>query len=162
MSYHHLTTYERGRIEALHEVGYSNRNIALLIGRHRSCVDREIKRNTKTIAYQAEVVDGNYQKRRMRCKPNGKWNEDIAGIIEQKLRETWSPEQIANTVTKGKLSFKTIYNWLYQGRLPHVEIKVLRQEGKRRKPAEKHGRFAVGASISKCPIEVKSKEGSLS
>lgn len=99
MSYHHLTTYERGRIEALHKAGYSNRNIALLIGRHRSCVDREIKRNTKTMAYQAEVANENYQKSRMNCKPNSKWNKDIAAIIEQKLLETWSPEQIANTVT---------------------------------------------------------------
>ena len=53
MSYHHLTTYERGRIEALHRLGYSDRKIALSLGRHRSCIDREIKRNTAAIAVSA-------------------------------------------------------------------------------------------------------------
>lgn len=35
---------------------------------------------------------------------------------------------------------------------------MLRQKGKRRKPTEKRGRFTVGTSISKRPIEVKSRE----
>ena len=87
MSYHHLTTYERGRIEALHKLGYSNRQIASSLGRHRSSIDREIKQNT-TMAYQAEVAGQNYSNRRMYSKPKGKLDAGIAGIIEQKLRET--------------------------------------------------------------------------
>jgi IS30 family transposase len=158
MSYHHLTTYERGRIEILHKLGYSNRKIALLFGRHRSCIDREIERNAVAGAYQAEVAEESYHKRRMHSKPRGKWDEDVAGIIELKLRETWSPEQIANTVAMGKVSFKTIYNWLYQGKFSRVNIAVLRQKGKRQKPAEKRGRFDVGTSISERPKEVKHRE----
>ena len=78
MSYHHLATYERGRIEILHKLGYTNRNIGLLLGRHRSSIDREIERNIITELYQAEVAEENYRKRRMSSKPSGKWNEDIA------------------------------------------------------------------------------------
>ena len=60
MSYHHLTTYERGRIEILRTLNYSNRKIALLLERHRSCIDREIRRNSAAATYQAEVAQINY------------------------------------------------------------------------------------------------------
>jgi IS30 family transposase len=45
-----------------------------------------------------------------------------------KLSLTWSPEQIANTVTLGKVSFKTIYNWLYSGKLIKTNVTALRQK----------------------------------
>lgn len=45
MSYHHLTTFERGRIQELLSLGYSHRAIAQKLNRHRSCIDREIRRN---------------------------------------------------------------------------------------------------------------------
>ena len=40
MSYQHLNTYERGCIETLYKLGYSNRKIALELGRHHSTIDR--------------------------------------------------------------------------------------------------------------------------
>ncbi len=106
MSYHHLTTYERGRIETLHRLGYFNRKIALSLGRHRSCIDRKIKRNTVAMAYQAEIAGQNYSNRRMHSRPKGKWRSGLDSIIEKKLRETWSPEQIASTVTLRKSASK--------------------------------------------------------
>lgn len=160
MSYHHLSTYERGRIEALNKLGLSNRVIARQLGRHRSCIDREIRRNTIEVGYQAEDAQENYQQRRRHSRPKGKWDEGLANCIQQRLRETWSPEQIANTKTLARISFKTIYRWLYQGKLPQVTISVLRQKGKRLKPAEKRGKFAMGTSISERPKEVKSRKTS--
>ena len=158
MSYHHLSTSPRGRIQTLHELGYSNRRIALLVGRHRSCIDRELKRNTLTATYQAEIAQQSYRKRRLKSRPKGKHSEELAEIIEEKLRETWSPEQIANTITKGLVSFKTIYTWLYKGKLSQGDMSVLRHKGKRRKPAEKRGKFIVGESISNRPKEVEDRK----
>lgn len=158
MSYHHLSTYERGRIEALNELGLSSRVIAKQLGRHRSCIDREIRRNTSEVEYQAEAAQKNYQQRRKHSRPTGKWDEGLANCIQQRLRETWSPEQIANTETAGRISFKTIYRWLYQGKLSQVTVSVLRQKGKRLKPAEKRGKFAMGTSISERPKEVRSRK----
>ena len=157
MSYHHLSTYERGRIEAFHRMGYSNRRIALSMGRHRSCIDREIKRNSEATAYQAEVAEQNYNNRRKRSKPRGKLNQGLVEIIEQRLQETWSPEQIANTATPGKVGFKTIYNWIYAGKLRRANVQNLRHKGKRRKD-DKRGRFALGLPISQRPPEVKHRE----
>lgn len=157
MSYKHLNTYERGCIEALHKLGYSCRKIAKKIGKHHSTIARELKRNDK-LPYKAEIAQQDYQERRIKSKPYGKYTVEIAQLIEEKLSATWSPEQIANTVTLGKVSFKTIYNWIYQTKLNQQNLSNLRQKGKRRKPIEKRGKFSIGTSIHKRPKEVKSRE----
>ncbi len=156
MSYHHFTTFERGRIQELLSLGYSHRKIAAKLGRHRSSIDREILRNTTGTHYDGEKAQSSYNNHRKHSKPKGKYRDDLAELITNKLQATWSPEQIANTVTLGTVSFKTIYNWLYSGKLPAVTVRNLRQKGKRRK-AEKRGKFSMGTPISKRPAEVKSR-----
>lgn len=81
----------------------------------------------------------------------------MADVIEEKLQLTWSPEQIVGRLPELKLSFKTIYRWLYLGLLSKVNITVLRHKGKRQKPVETRGRFNVGASINQRPNEVKKR-----
>ena len=157
MSYKHLNTYERGCIEALNKIGYSYRRIAKELGRHHSTIAREIQRDTSAW-YQAEVSQKNYEYRRKQSKIKGKYENELAELIENKLAATWSPEQIANTVTVGQVSCKTIYNWLYQGKLNRGNLEVLRQKGKSHKPAEKRGKFAVGMSIAERPKDVKSRK----
>lgn len=124
MSYHHFNTYERGCIEALQRLNYSSRNIAKEIGRDHSSIVREIKRNKQDI-YEAQIAQQTYDLHRKSCMPKGKYNENIASLIEEKLTATLSPEEIANTIMLGKISFKTIYNWLYQGKLNKGELIVL-------------------------------------
>lgn len=157
MSYHHLTTFERGRIQELLSLGYSHRKIAKKLNRHRSCIDREIRRNTVNAEYVGEIAQTSYSAHRQRSKPKGKHTDELITIITDKLQATWSPEQIANTVTLDIVSFKTIYNWLYAGILPSITVKNLRQKGKRRK-AEKRGKFSMGTPISERPKEVKSRD----
>ena len=128
MSYQHLSTYERGCIETLYKLGYSNRKIALELGRHHSTIDRELKRNDAKTKYHAPKAYEAYTIRRKNSKPKGKYSNEIAVVIKEKLTATWSPEQIANTTLKGKVSFKTIYNWLYQNRLHKIDLSVLRQK----------------------------------
>ena len=156
MNYKHLTTFERARIEILNNLGYSSRCIAKAIGRHHSTIARELSRNANK--YEAEKVDAKYRLRRTESKPNGKYSSEIRDEIQDLLLKTWSPEQIANTVMNNKVSYKTIYNWLYLGLLSKYDLSVLRQKGKRRKPAEKRGKFLIGKSISERPKEVKKRE----
>ena len=158
MSYQHLSTYERGCIETLYKLGYSNRKIALELGRHHSTIDRELTRNDAKTKYHAPKAYEAYTIRRKNSKPKGKYSNEIAVVIKEKLTATWSPEQIANTTLKGKVSFKTIYNWLYQNRLHKIDLSVLRQKGKRKNPVEKRGKFAIGTPISQRPKEVKARE----
>jgi IS30 family transposase len=51
MSYHHLSRFERGRIEELLTLAYSHRAIAKWLGGHHSCIDRELNRNKSDAGY---------------------------------------------------------------------------------------------------------------
>jgi len=157
MSYHHFTTCDRGRIEALHKEGYSARKIGEVIGRHHSSISRELSKNNGFV-YTAESAQGTYEARRQCSKSSGKFTSELAQVVEDKLAETWSPEQIANTILSGILSFKTIYTWFYKGLLNRGDLSMLRQKGKRRKPVETRGKFAVGQSIADRPEEVEDRE----
>lgn len=156
MSYHHFTTFERGRIQELLSLGYSHRSIAQKLNRHHSSISREIRRNITSTGYAGESAQMAYDTRRKQSKPKGKYTERLAELITDKLLATWSPEQIANTETLGIVSFKTIYNWLYRGLLPELNVQSLRHKGKRRK-AEKRGKFSMGTPISQRPKEVKDR-----
>ncbi|MCG3402896.1 IS30 family transposase [Staphylococcus massiliensis] len=158
MSYQHLTTFERARIETLWSAGLSMRAIARHIHRNVSTVSREIKRNATAHQYEAEKAETAYQKRRTHCGRIGKWSPELAMILSEKLASTWSPEQIIGRRFEGKLSFKTIYRWLYQGLLPETDTRCLRHKGKRQKPKETRGRFNIGTSIRKRPKGVKKRK----
>jgi len=159
MEYSHFTTFERGRLEALYKLGLSCRQIAKELKRHHSTIAREIKRNkTENESYSPEKAQSAYQKRRLNSKPQGKWNEEIAKEIEGKLESTWSPEQIAGRLEGIMPCFKTIYRWLYEGKIVRGNLSVLRQKGKRRRPRETRGRFNIGKSIQQRPKEVKKRE----
>lgn len=157
MSHHHFTPIERGKIEELNKIGFSSRAIAKRLGRHHSSIARELQRFQAGKAYTAEAAQQDYEAKRKNSKPNGKWTEDLEKLIADKLEQTWSPEQIANTVTKGKVSFKTIYNWIYTNRLLEITVQNLRRKGKRRtSPTAKF--FARGTPIRKRPKEVYSRK----
>lgn len=77
MSYSHLTTFERGRLETLQKLGWSTRQIAKELNRHHSTIARELKRNC-TKEYVSEVAHERYVERRKGCKPKGKWSPELA------------------------------------------------------------------------------------
>jgi len=160
MSYSHLTISERGQLEAYHKLGLSLRAIAQKMGRHCSTIGRELKRSRQQDHYEAVAAQRGYEERRTSCKPDGKYTEELAQELNEKLHQTWSPEQIAEKRrVEGKplIGFKTMYRWLYQGRLAAGEVKVLRHKGKRQKPPETRGRFLVGTPISHRPKEVRTR-----
>lgn len=106
MNHHPLTTSDRIHIEIFHKEVLSTHKIGKRIGRHHSAISRELKRNEND---QAETAQTKYMTRRKACKPIGKYSKALAECIEEVLYRKYSPEQIANTITKGILSFKTIY-----------------------------------------------------
>ncbi|GAE32831.1 mobile element protein [Halalkalibacter hemicellulosilyticusJCM 9152] len=55
MSYSHLTTFERGRLEALQKLGWSTRQMEKQLNRHHSTIARELKRNSIK-KYASEVA----------------------------------------------------------------------------------------------------------
>lgn len=153
MSYTHFTIIERSKIEAYLELKYSICEIGRKLGRHPSSISRELKRNPN---YKAEKAQENYKKRKACCGAQTKFSSALKIILQEKLNQTWSPEQIVGRLFPDSLSFKTIYRWLYAGLL-ELPLAVLRQKGKRQQPKETRGRFNVGTSISERPREVRKR-----
>jgi IS30 family transposase len=157
MSYHHISTYERGKIEELKRLGFTSREIGMRIGRHHSSIARELRRLERKGGYDAKRAQDDYITRRKNSKPHGKWNAELGDLIKEKLLATWSPEQIANTVALNRLSFKSIYNWLYNGKLEGVSLAVLRRKGKKRS-CRNLAFFSRGTPIRKRPKAVYSRK----
>ncbi len=124
----------------------STREIATLMERHHSTIARELKRNSND--YYAMAADEAASQRRTKPSTRTKLSAKPITIIEKKLQETWSPEQISNTVLKGVVSFKSIYRWIYAGKINTDNLALLRHKGRKRKRADKRGIFSNGVSIS--------------
>lgn len=154
MSHKHFTINERSKIEVLNKEGYSARKIAKTLGYHHSSISRELARCTDYYcAFEANQDNINKSKIKGR---KIKLNARLKQYIENKLEETWSPEQIVGRDLEGIISFKSIYNWIYKGLL-EVSLKVLRRKGRSRKPKDTRGKFNVGTSISNRPKHVKKR-----
>lgn len=155
MNYTHLTIEEHACLRKYYLEGKSYREIAKLLDRSPSTISREIGRNyTHRYAintYYPHTAQKKYLLRRSFCHRGMFWNKAVTDYINEKLQQTWSPEQIANTPCKGlKLpSFKTIYRWIYEKYLVKGNVKVLRRKGKTRQRLGNGGRFTTGKSIRK-------------
>lgn len=161
MSYTHFSIIERSKLELLLRQGVGIRAMGRILGRSAGSIIRELKRNATTLTYNAQEAQNAYTSRREESKPRGKWNLELAREIEADFEKTYSPEQIQHSRKRKGLptvAFKTLYNWLYAGRLSRGNLQVLRHKGKRQKPLEKRGRFTVGKSIRQRPQAIRSRE----
>ena len=91
-----LTVSEREEISRGAFAGQSLRSIAASLGRAPSTISREIKRNGGRRRYRANKADRCAWDRAHRpktCKLVE--NRALAGIVAKKLKQRWSPDQIA-------------------------------------------------------------------
>ena len=94
--YHHLTYEERCQIEALKKSGLSRGAIAQQLGRDRSTVYREIKRNTGGRGYHHKQAQRMTETRR-RAASSVSWRltPQLCAEVQEQLQEGWRPEQIS-------------------------------------------------------------------
>ena len=151
MSHKHFTINERNKLEVLLKENYKIARIAEILEKDKTTIYREIKRVKGE--YCAEKAQINANNKGCKKGRNYKITSELKNLIESKLCERWSPEQIVGPELKGKLSFKTIYNWLYKD-----FFDVSLDKGKAAKTKEKRGKFNIGKSISERPEEVKKKK----
>ena len=153
MNYHHFTIEERCCLREYYVKGKSYREIARLLGRNVSSVSRELRRNCTFFRDIPRYYPHTAQKKsnlRNSYRHRGMfWKQEVLDYIDEKLSQTWSPEQISNTPCGMKMpSFKTIYRWIDE-RYLHSTLKNLRRKGKTRKRLGNGGRFTTGKSIRK-------------
>ena len=135
MNYHHLSIEERSCIRKYYVDGLSYREIARLIGRNVSTISREIRRNCMHMydipTCYPHTAQKKYLLRRSYCHRGMFHSQEVIDYINEKLKATWSPEQIASKPCELKMpSWRTIYRWIYEKYLVNGNLKVLRPKGK--------------------------------
>jgi len=169
-----LTLAEREEISRGVVAGQSFRSMAALLGRAPSTISREIRRNGGRRRYRANKADQAAWGRAHRpktCKLVE--NQALSLIVASKLKQRWSPEQIAGWLKKTyaedenyQVSHEIIYRSLYvqaRGALKKELIKHLRtQRSMRRsrhgnKSGEGQGQIKDMVRISERPASVEDR-----
>ena len=97
MKYRQLSGEERSALAALRQVGLKPAEIARELGRHRSTVSRELRRNATPYDgwYRARRAQQRAHARRYRSRRNSQFGRTHWKRVEGLLREEWSPEQVS-------------------------------------------------------------------
>ena len=169
-----LTLAEREEISRGVVAGQSFRSVAASLGRAPSTISREIRRNGGRRHYRANKADQAAWDRAHRpktCKLVE--NHALARIVASKLKQRWSPEQIAGWLKKTypededyQVSHEIIYRSLYvqaRGALKKELIKHLRTQRTMRrsrhgnKSGEGQGQIKDMVRISERPASVEDR-----
>lgn len=156
MGHHvHLTLYEREDIMLMRREGKGASEIARAIGRSKSTVSRELKRNSCERFYRASTAQRRYSERRKACRRRRVLDDErVFSLVRDKfLEEQWSPEQIEGRLAlelgESPVSDTTIYRGISGGLFDgciggRKARRRLRHRGKRRRgPSERRGKIKV-------------------
>ncbi len=169
MSYSQLTPDERYTLSAMRKQGLPIALIAKELGRHRSTLYRELKRNSCyhiDDAYRPSKAEYRASARRGKLRKYSQFSESDYAPVRKLLRAKWSPEQISETLsTLGfkKMSHETIYKYVWADKANGGNLWVhLRQSQKQRRKRynayDSRGRLADKRHISTRPASVETRK----
>jgi IS30 family transposase len=167
VKYHQLSTEERYEIAALRRQGLQLAKMADHLGRHRSTLYREVKRNRSVHdgRYRASQAVEKASGRKRRSRRNWLYGRAEFGPIEALLRQRFSPAQIVGRRTlvgQAVMSHETIYRWIWQdkrcgGTLWQHLRGARKQRRKRYGRYDSRGRLAGKKPIAQRPAVVASR-----
>jgi IS30 family transposase len=149
----HLILQERQTIARLVKERWSRAGIARILGRDRSTISRELKRNMGRNGYRPGEAHQIAKRRRQRCRrPSKMTNPILDAYVKEGLELRWSPDQIAG---RSKMDFtrqpaqqisrQTIYTWIGQQGAEESRWRALLRRGITR--LEKRGQLVGCVSI---------------
>jgi transposase, IS30 family len=169
MTYRQITSEERYILATLRRQGFNQAEIARELGRHRSTIGRELRRNSARFdgCYRPSKAIERTAGRRSRSRRNQRFTCSDLRLVDAQLRERWSPEQICGRL-RGSLSIshETIYRHVWRDRILGGSLYTcLRGARKRRRKRygayDSRGRLAGKRHISERPLsaELRSEIG---
>ena len=96
--YRQLTEEDRIETYAMKQAGNNQTQIAQILGVHRCTISRELARNTGERGYRPKQAHHQALQRRHYAHKAVKMTTETQAYIEGKLRQDFSPEQIAATM----------------------------------------------------------------
>src|SRR5829696_2868142 len=167
MTYRQLSPAERYMLARLRRQGRSQAEIARSLGRHRSTVCREVRRNSTRGdgRYRASTAQERTNGRRSRSRRNRRFTAEDFGLIDELLRRQWSPEQVSGYLRReGRLlvSHETIYRHVWRdkqrGGALYTHLRGARKRRRKRYGGyDSRGRLAGKRLISERPAEVEAR-----
>lgn len=169
----HLTSAQRYTIDVMFKSGHKQIAIAQAIGKDKSVVSREIKRNSdgRNGIYRHDLAQRKYAGRQKEKPKLKRFTATVQQDVEALLKEDYSPEQTVGTLKKqGKstVSIERVYQHIWQDKKKGGELYThLRNQGRRyRKRGNKkdnRGIIKNRIDIDKRPsiVEERSRFGDL-
>src|SRR6266545_650551 len=145
MTYRQITFAERYTLALLRQGGLTSAAIARVLGRHRSTIGREVRRNQAHSdgSYRSPLADWYARGRRSRSRRNRRFSASDWERIQALVREDWSPEQIAGRLRLDQelaISHETIYRYLWKDK--HEGGTLYRHlRGARKQRRKRYGRY---------------------
>jgi IS30 family transposase len=167
MNYRQITYAERYTLGLLRRQGLTAAAIARVLGRHRSTVIREIRRNRTRHdgGYRPQLADWYARGRRSRSRRNRRFATADWHRVQVLLRENWSPEQVAGWLRRHRLltiSHETIYRYIWAdkraGGTLHTHLRGARKQRRKRYGSyDSRGRLAGKRPITARPAAVEKR-----
>ncbi len=165
LTYHQITAAERYTLGLLRQRGLCPAAIARVLGRHRSTIGREVRRNgtPRDGCYRPELADWYAGGRRSRSRRNQRFSPADWTQVQELLREDWSPEQVTGWLRRFHLlsiSHETIYRYIWAdkrgGGTLHQHLRGARKQRRKRYGRyDSRGRLAGKRPISTRPAVVE-------
>ena len=165
--YRQLSPEERSIIGWLRQRHWSLRQIADLMGRSPSTISREIRRNCtrQDGGYRAVSAQSRCNVRRRSSREGSKYSRQQWSHVRQKLKQRWSPEQIAGRFGRDgveSISHETIYRWIRNDRRHGGQLytycRIMSKYGRKGYGVkDSRGRLEGKRHISERPAEVETR-----
>lgn len=135
MKYNHLTTEKRCQIYTLKSTGMSQKEIAKYLGVSASTISRELQRNSGKKGYRYKQANDIALERRYQAShcPKKLFPATLS-LVEEKLFEKWSPEQISGVLRSNdiEISHESIYRHIWKNKKAGGNLYThLRRRGKK-------------------------------
>ncbi|KAF5050438.1 IS30 family transposase IS4351 [anaerobic digester metagenome] len=164
----HLTVEQRYTISEMTQAGYSQTAISKVIGRDKSVVSRELKRNAdgRSGMYHFELACRKAAGRQQEKRKHTRFTPDVQAFVEEMLLLKYSPEQIVGIAKKEALpcvSHERIYQHIWSDKKRKGTLHThLRSKGKRYRNRslvrDKRGRIVGRVDISERPMVVEERK----
>jgi IS30 family transposase len=161
-TYNQLTRDQRYQINYWKAMGHNSKEIANEIGVHKSTICRELKRNGCEHSYRPRQADEKAMSRKAKTKP--RITESTWELVEEKLRDDWSPEQVSGWLKR--YGIRISHEWIYQhilvdkhrGGNLYIHLRCQKKRRKRYGKYNKRGIIPNRVSIEERPKVVELRE----
>lgn len=154
-----LTNEDRCKIDALYKTGMNAATIAKQMGRHKSTISREIKKNSPEGVYECTQAIALTKKRKAGSGARERLTEDDWTLVRTLLYTKWSPEQISGWLRENPdigfyVSDQWIYEYIYTNRENGGDLyESLRRKGR----PYRHGKFRSYKGTIKGRVSIEAR-----